>query len=56
MDGMEILQKIYKDELTCEVIVITGHGNVNTAITAMQHSALNFLEKPISRKTNSRAL
>jgi DNA-binding NtrC family response regulator len=43
--GMDILAQI-KDE-NAAVIMITGHGDVELAVTAMQHGAENFLTKPV---------
>ena len=47
-DGMKILKKI-KDKLPeIEVIVITGYGSVENAVTAMQKGAATYLLKPIN--------
>ena len=43
--GMDILAQI-KDE-NAAVIMITGHGDIELAVTAMQHGAENFLTKPV---------
>jgi len=48
VDGMQILDRSRKSQNNCEVIVVTGHGSVPKAVDAMQHGAINFLEKPIS--------
>ncbi len=48
IDGMQVLQKA-KDSLPdCEVVLVTGHATVPTAVEAMQKGAFNFLEKPIT--------
>ena len=47
MDGMAILRKAKKEFPDTEVLVITGHGDVQTAVEAMRAGAANFLEKPI---------
>ena len=47
MDGMEILLKLQKTHPDIPVIMISGHGTVETAVRAMQYGAHNFLEKPI---------
>lgn len=47
-DGMEVL-RLAKERLPeCEVVMVTGHASVPTAVEAMQAGAFNFLEKPIS--------
>jgi two-component system, NtrC family, nitrogen regulation response regulator NtrX len=50
VDGMECLTKIRKDELvdTPEVVMISGHGNIETAVRATKLGAFDFLEKPLS--------
>ncbi len=48
VQGIEVIQRIKEIDFAVEVIVITGHGNVNSAISAMQAGAFDFLEKPLS--------
>ncbi|MCH7727023.1 MAG: sigma-54-dependent Fis family transcriptional regulator [Planctomycetes bacterium] len=48
VDGMEILKRAKETLPGCEVVVVTGHGTVPTAVDAMQQGAFNFLEKPIT--------
>jgi signal transduction histidine kinase len=47
MDGIEVLKKIKALDDEAEVIVITGHGDMNSAILALQHGASDFITKPI---------
>ena len=45
--GLEIL-RLTKEELPdAEVIVLTGHGSIASAVTAMQHGAYTYLTKPL---------
>ena len=47
MDGLTLLKKA-KDELPdVEVVVITGHGDVKTAVEAMRAGAANYVQKPV---------
>ncbi len=46
MDGMEVLKKIKSQELPIEVIILTGHGTVSTAVQAMKLGAYDYLTKP----------
>jgi two-component system response regulator HydG len=46
-DGLTLLQAIHADDPEIAVIVLTGHGAVSTAVRAMQHGAVDFLEKPV---------
>ncbi|QDV69875.1 DNA-binding transcriptional response regulator [Rosistilla carotiformis] len=48
IDGMEILRLTRQRLPDCEVVMVTGHATVPTAVEAMQHGAFNFLEKPIT--------
>ena len=45
-DGMEVLQALHEAEATVPVVMITGHGTVETAVEATKLGAVNFLEKP----------
>ena len=48
MDGLETLQKIRELENRPEVIMISGHGTIETAVRATKLGAFDFLEKPLS--------
>ncbi len=47
MDGIEVLEKIMKITPETPVIMITGHGTVETAVEALKKGAYDFLEKPL---------
>jgi two-component system nitrogen regulation response regulator NtrX len=48
IDGLETLQKIREMENAPEVIMISGHGTIETAVRATKLGAYDFLEKPLS--------
>ena len=48
MDGIELLRRIRESEPHTQVIVISGHGNIETAVTATKLGAFDFIEKPFS--------
>jgi two-component system nitrogen regulation response regulator NtrX len=48
MDGLETLQKIREIDDAPEVIMISGHGTIETAVRATKLGAYDFLEKPLS--------
>src|SRR4051794_39787213 len=48
MDGMETLAKVRELDNPPEVIMISGHGNIETAVRATKLGAYDFLEKPLS--------
>jgi DNA-binding NtrC family response regulator len=47
MDGIEVLQKIFESSSDVPVIMISGHGNIDTAVEAIKKGAYDFLEKPL---------
>lgn len=47
MDGIEVLQKIVEKEQDIPVIMISGHGNIDTAVDAIKKGAYDFIEKPL---------
>src|SRR5206468_7310884 len=48
MDGLETLQRVRELENAPEVIIISGHGTIETAVRATKLGAYDFLEKPLS--------
>ena len=48
IDGMRILRETKENSPETEVILITGHGSVETSVTAMQKGAATYLLKPIN--------
>ena len=46
MDGMQLLREMNVKERGCAVIVLTGHGTIESAVEAMQHGAADYLTKP----------
>jgi two-component system nitrogen regulation response regulator NtrX len=51
MDGLETLKAIKEYDPSLEIIMMTGHGTVNTAVQAVKLGAFDFLEKPFSLDT-----
>jgi two-component system, NtrC family, nitrogen regulation response regulator NtrX len=49
MDGFEVLEKIQEKGIKAPVVVISGHGNIETAVEAVRGGAYDFLEKPLDR-------
>jgi len=48
VDGIELLREIQRLHPETRVIVISGHGNIETAVRATQLGAVDFIEKPFS--------
>jgi two-component system, NtrC family, nitrogen regulation response regulator NtrX len=47
MDGMELLDKLNELGLEVPVIMISGHGNIETAVEAIKKGAYDFIQKPL---------
>src|SRR5215469_3666360 len=47
LDGLAILRKAREELPESEVIMITGHGDVKTAVEAIKEGAANYLAKPV---------
>ena len=48
IDGLETLEKLVETEDHPEIVMISGHGNIETAVRATKLGAFDFLEKPLS--------
>lgn len=46
LDGLELLDEIKRRDPTLPVLVISGHGNIDTAVAAIRRGASDFIEKP----------
>lgn len=46
MDGLEVLDAVKQREPDLPVIVFSGHGNIDTAVSAISRGAVDFIEKP----------
>ena len=47
MDGLELLQKFQKQIPETPVVMISGHGNIETAVEAVKKGAYDFIQKPL---------
>ncbi|MEE4256495.1 MAG: sigma-54 dependent transcriptional regulator [Bacteroidales bacterium] len=56
MDGLEVLEKVRKMYPEMEVIMISGHGDMNTVIEAMRHGAFDYFRKPFRLAEISHAI
>ncbi len=46
LDGLQLLQEIKRRDPTMPVLMISGHGNLDTAVAAVREGAIDFIEKP----------
>jgi DNA-binding NtrC family response regulator len=47
MDGMEVLEALNRAKVDSPIIMISGHGNIDTAVQAIKNGAFDFIEKPL---------
>lgn len=47
MDGIEVLDQIFNHSTDTPVVMISGHGNIDTAVEAIKKGAFDFIEKPL---------
>jgi two-component system nitrogen regulation response regulator NtrX len=50
-DGLEVLGRIRETDAELPVLVISGHGTIETAVKAVRLGAQDFVEKPLSLET-----
>ena len=48
VDGITLLREMQQQAIACPVVMISGHGTVETAVEAIQYGAYDFLEKPLT--------
>src|SRR5574344_1367008 len=48
ISGEEVLQKVTTETPGIPVIILTGHGSIDSAVDAMRHGAYDFLTKPLN--------
>ncbi len=46
LDGLQLLQKLKGNDPSLPVLMISGHGNLDTAVAAVREGAVDFIEKP----------
>lgn len=47
MDGLQVLERVKKIHPDCEVIILTGYGDMQSAVQAMRYGAYDYLQKPV---------
>ena len=46
LDGLQLLEEVKQRDPTLPVLMISGHGNLDTAVAAIRQGAVDFIEKP----------
>jgi len=47
IDGIEVLEKIQENGFDTPIVMISGHGNIDTAVESIKKGAYDFIEKPL---------
>ncbi len=47
MDGLEVLDKFFEEGVDSAVVMISGHGDIDTAVECMKKGAFDFIQKPL---------
>ncbi len=47
MDGIEVLDALYKAQCESAIIMISGHGSIDTAVECIKKGAFDFIQKPL---------
>src|SRR5215216_4703733 len=48
LDGLTTLQRLRERQIDSQVVIISGHGNIESAVRAIKMGAFDFVEKPLS--------
>ncbi len=56
MDGLTLLRRLRSDGFNLPLILITGHGDISMAVSAMKAGAMDFIEKPFEAETLLRSI
>jgi two-component system nitrogen regulation response regulator NtrX len=49
LDGMEVLENLKEQKIVTPVVMVSGHGDISTAVECTKRGAFDFLEKPLNR-------
>ena len=47
LDGLQLLDSVKQEHTELPVVMISGHGNIETAVAAIKHGAYDFIEKAV---------
>src|SRR6185436_6639582 len=50
MDGLQLMERIKEFDANIQIIMITGHGTIDDAVTAMKMGAYDFIPKPFNKQ------
>src|SRR5438445_12560239 len=49
LDGIEVLENLKEQRVPTPVVMVSGHGDISTAVECTKRGAFDFLEKPLNR-------
>src|SRR5438445_9421131 len=49
LDGIEVLENLKEQRVAAPVVMVSGHGDISTAVECTKRGAFDFLEKPLNR-------
>src|SRR5437867_7017927 len=49
LDGIEVLENLKEQKIATPVVMVSGHGDIQTAVECTKRGAFDFLEKPLNR-------
>src|SRR5438477_2828279 len=49
LDGIEVLENLKEQRVQAPIIMVSGHGDISTAVECTKRGAFDFLEKPLNR-------
>ena len=55
-NGLEIVKELQTSNASCKIIMLTGYGNIPTAVAAINHGAIDYLAKPADADDVEKAL
>ena len=52
MSGLDFIRAIHAKQIETQVLMVTAHASVETAVEAMRHGAFDYIEKPFTGRSN----
>lgn len=56
MNGLELQDEMRRRSIQLPIVFVTGHASIDTAVSAMRHGAVHFLQKPVDREKLFKAI